>query len=72
MWQTIKFIIYCTHGYTQCDITVQYVLYAMSVYVHEDLYGTTVFFFLLCGYYYFFILSFGLWCRSMFETPTTL
>ncbi len=29
-------------------------------------------FFLLCGYYYFFILSFGLWCRSMFETPTTL
>ncbi len=29
-------------------------------------------FFLLCGYYYFFILSFGLWCHSMFETSTTL
>jgi hypothetical protein len=37
-----QFIIYRTHGYTQCDITVQY---AMSVYVHEDLFGTTVFFF---------------------------
>jgi hypothetical protein len=39
-----KFIIYRTHGYTQCDITVQY---AMSVYMHEDLFGTTVFFSLM-------------------------